>query len=350
MEREFPDTQRVLFVSNHQVPKGREHPEFWTQESQQDFVHCNTDHWRRGGASGSQESVPGKVRSVLCIGAVAGQDHAPSGLARLMCDSARLATRDVPAQCNTHRGRSRNFAARALSHSHSLSLSLSLTLPLPPPHTHVACGWSRKSSSACALPCCSGPSFGEPLVQVISPRGPFEVTRKLAMRDEPDIKFRCSRNVQCSRASPDRTSSNTQRSYSNTHTFLGFSLSVLSSSTHTHSLACLLSMTSQLPRGRCAAAPRSCMAPFVTVETRIPTSQQSPCVCALQTKVTCLKLRVFACITAGCNHTLSTPLYRSTAAAALSGTLHGCTASFVTVSCFKTRFPSHGPSHGLCGR
>ena len=98
VERKFPDTQLVLVVSNLKVPKGREHPKFWTRESQHEFVHCNTVHWRRGGASGSQESVPGKVRRVPCIGAVAGHDHAPLGLARLMCDSACFATRDVPAQ------------------------------------------------------------------------------------------------------------------------------------------------------------------------------------------------------------------------------------------------------------
>ncbi len=35
----------------------------------------------------------------------------------------------------------------------------------------------------------------EPLVQVITPRGPFLVSRKLTIRDEPNIRLRCSRIV-----------------------------------------------------------------------------------------------------------------------------------------------------------
>ena len=38
-------------------------------------------------------------------------------------------------------------------------------------------------------------SFGEHLKHVITLRGPFMVSRKLAIRDEPNIRFRCSRNV-----------------------------------------------------------------------------------------------------------------------------------------------------------
>ena len=42
----------------------------------------------------------------------------------------------------------------------------------------------------------------EPLVQVIPLRGPFMVSRKLAMKDEPNIGSRCSRHVQCSLVLP----------------------------------------------------------------------------------------------------------------------------------------------------
>ena len=38
-------------------------------------------------------------------------------------------------------------------------------------------------------------ALGEPLAQVIPPRGPCMVSRKMAMKDEPNIELRCSRNV-----------------------------------------------------------------------------------------------------------------------------------------------------------
>ena len=38
----------------------------------------------------------------------------------------------------------------------------------------------------------SSVTFGEPLGHVITLRGPFMVSRKLAMRNEPDIGSRCS--------------------------------------------------------------------------------------------------------------------------------------------------------------
>ena len=33
----------------------------------------------------------------------------------------------------------------------------------------------------------------EPVVQVITPRGPFLISRKLTIRDEPNIRLRCSK-------------------------------------------------------------------------------------------------------------------------------------------------------------
>ena len=43
---------------------------------------------------------------------------------------------------------------------------------------------------------------GEPLMHVITLRGPFMVNSKLAIRDEPNIRLRCSRNVKHSLVLP----------------------------------------------------------------------------------------------------------------------------------------------------
>ena len=86
--------------------------------------------------------------------------------------------------------------------------------------------------------------------------------------------------------SKPRATAARQAFYLARHEFLGLSLSLFYLATHTNSLACLLSMTSQPPRGRGAAAPRSCTAAFVTGNTRIPSSQQPSCICTRQTQVT----------------------------------------------------------------
>ena len=44
--------------------------------------------------------------------------------------------------------------------------------------------------------------LGEPLKHVITLRGPFMVSTKLAIRDDPNIRLRCSRNVKHSLVLP----------------------------------------------------------------------------------------------------------------------------------------------------